>query len=260
MESDLKKCINKLNKDINRIDEKEYVNRIGLMLLPLLQHVGINPLKLKEEFKKISENSEIEIKKLKFYKFTDFISISDKIENYLSEFTDETHKILPKNVDIQSIDFLLYEILLNIYKHSKFKNAYIQFIIRDSDKIDICIIDDGIGIPGSFKEASFDFENDCESIYGAINGKTTDKEKYNLHGRGLNSSARITSLGFDGEMLIASGTGICIINKNGAKTYLNENKIKGTFIIIRINNKKIDNIYDYIKHEKINRITEVEHD
>lgn len=259
MENDLKKCINKLNKDINRIDDGENTTWIKLMILPLLQQGEINPLKL-GELMKISKNSKIEIKKLEFYKFSDFISISDKIEDYLSEFTEETHGLLPKNADIQSIDFLLYEILINIYKHSKFKNAYVQFNIHNDYNIDICIIDDGIGIPGSFKEASFDFENDCESIYGAINGETTDKEKYNLHGRGLNSSARITTLGFDGEMLIASGNGICTINKNGAKTYLNENKIKGTFIIIRIDNKKIDNIYGYLKHEKINRITEVEHD
>ena len=204
--------------------------------------------------KKISKNCKIEIKKLRFYKFDDFINISERIEEYLSELTDEIHAILPENVDIQSIDYLLYEILLNIYKHSKFENAYIQFIVYDSGNIDICIIDDGIEIPKSFKEANITFKNDCESIYGAINGETTDKEKYKLHGRGLNSSARITASGFNGEMLIASGTGICIINKDGAETYLNEHEIKGTFIIIRIDNKKIDNIYDYLKHEKINRI------
>ena len=102
-----------------------------------------------------------------------------------------------------------------------------------------------------------DFKNDSEAIFEAINGKTTDKEKYNLHGRGLNSTARITTLGFDGEMLIASKSGFCIITKNGAKTYENKNQINGTFIILRLSNKKIDNIYDYLKYEKINKINEV---
>ena len=258
MENDLKKCITELN-NIHRIKENEHANWIVLMFLPLLQSLKIDTSKLKENIE-IPENSKIEIKKLKFYRVDDFLKVSDKIEYYLSEFTDEIHEILPENGDIQGIDFLLYEILLNIYKHSKFENAYIQFIIHTDNKMDICIMDDGIGIPGSFKESSINFENDCESIYGAINGKTTDKEKYNLHGRGLNSSARIITLGFEGEMLIASGNGICLINQNGAKTYLNKNKIKGTFIIIRINNKKVENIYDYLKHEKINRITEVKHD
>lgn len=61
-------------------------------------------------------------------------------------------------------------------------------------------------------------------------------------------------------MLIASGNGICLINKKGAKTYDNKNKINGTFIILRINNKKIENIYEYLKYEKINKITEVKHE
>ena len=43
-------------------------------------------------------------------------------------------------------------------------------------------------------------------------------------------------------MLIASGKGICIINEHGAETYLNKNKMQGIFIVMRINNKKIDNL------------------
>ena len=103
-----------------------------------------------------------------------------------------------------------------------------------------------------------DYENDCEAIFEAVNGKTTDKEKYKLHGRGLNSSARVTTLGFNGEMLIASGTGICLINSEGIQTCKNKYKINGTFIILKIVNKKIDNIYDYSKYEKINKIEGVE--
>ena len=208
----------------------------------------------------LKKNSD-KIKKLKYYKIGDFINVSHKIESYLSELTDEISKILPENIDSQGMDFLLYEILINIYKHSKFENAYIQFDIKNNEKIiEIYIIDDGIGIPGSFRETSFDYDNDNEAIFDAINGKTTDKEKYNLHGRGLNSSARITTLGFDGEMLIASGRGICIINKNGAKTCNNEKKVNGTFINLRLNNIKIENIYEYLRFEKINRIAEVNHD
>lgn len=144
---------------------------------------------------------------------------------------------------MQSVNYILYEILRNIYKHSKFKNAYIQInYYRTIQNFDICIIYDSIGIPGSFSESAINYEQDDECIYNAINGKTTDKEKFNLHGRGLNSSVRITTLGFKGEMLIASGKEICIINEHGAETYLNKNKMQGTFIVMRINNKKIDNL------------------
>jgi hypothetical protein len=215
----------------------------------------------KEIKKKLKDFEDINIdksetKKLKFYEFNDFLNVSDKIEEYLSEFTDELEALLPKDADMQSINFLLYEVLINVYKHSKFKNANVQ--IDANGIINIIIHDDGIGIPGSFKEAGIEFFDDANAIYDALNGKTTDKEKFNLHGRGLNSTARITTLGFEGRMLISSWNGTCIITKNGIRKINNEIFIDGTFILLQINNKKIDNIYRYLKYEKINE--EVKHD
>lgn len=248
----LNEDMKKINKGIKTIDE--------ITLLPLLQHLTNSKSVRNEEIKNLFNSKSIQIKKLKFYEFNDFNKVSDKIENNLSEFTDEIQKILPKDSDRQSIDFLLYEILINIYKHSKFENAYVKINNYNNNHLGICIIDDGIGIHGSFKESSIYYKNDCEAIFEAINGKTTDKEKFNLHGRGLNSSTRITTLGFEGEMLIASGNGICIITKKGVKTQSNYNAIKGTYIIMNINQKKIENIYEYLRYERINKIKEEKND
>ena len=246
-----------LNQNIlNLNNNKNEINWNPLIILPLLQYMITNNYIEKDDLENII--SKKNILKLRFYKFSDFVRVSDKIEDYLSEFTDKLSELLPYNVDLQSIEFLLYEIFINIYKHSKFKNAYIELdICENEENINICIIDDGIGIPGSFREVSINFENDCNAIYGAINGETSDKEKFHLHGRGLNSTVRITTLGFGGEILIASGNGICIIKKEGAKTFLNDNRINGTFIILKIPNKKIDDIYKYLRYCKINKITEV---
>ena len=131
-----------------------------------------------------------------------------------------------------------------------------QIIIHRNENIDICIFDNGIGIPGSFKESLMDSKNDYEAIFDAINGKTTDKEKFVIHGMGLKSTARLTTLGFEGEVLISSGNGICEITKKGANPYLNTHEMNGTFVILRIKNKKIENIYEYLKYEKINNINE----
>ena len=152
---------------------------------------------------------------------------------------------------MQSINFLLYEILINVYKHSKFKNAYVE--IDNDETLDIAIYDDGIGIPQSFKEANLEYNGDSESIFEAVNGKTTDKEKYNLHGRGLNSTARITTLGFEGKMFIFSGNGCCLITKDGIQLNENKKSVTGTFILLQINNKKVDNIYNYLKYEIIHK-------
>lgn len=207
--------------------------------------------KLKEKINDTEQENSRNIKKLRYYEFNEFNIVSEKIEEYLSEFTDEIANILPKNADIQSINFLLYETLINIYKHSKFKNAFVK--IDNHDTLNIIIYDDGIGIPESFKEAQLEYNGDSESIFEAVNGKTTDKEKYNLHGRGLNSTARITTLGFGGEMIIMSGKGASLITKRGMRLYENEESINGTYILLQINNKKIDNIYGYLKYKPISK-------
>lgn len=132
--------------------------------------------KLKKKIKVFNdyktENHE-NIKKLKFYEFDDFLIVSEKIEEYLSEFTDKLENILPENADIQSINFLLYEILINVYKHSKFKNSFVE--IDNYETLDITIYDDGIKIPQSFKEANLEYNGDSESIFEAVNGKVIKK-------------------------------------------------------------------------------------
>lgn len=213
---------------------------------------------VKKKIEELKNSNEKTTKKLKFFEYSDFLNVSEKIEEYLSDLTDEIENSLPMDIDSQSINFILYEVLINTYKHSKFKNAYVQ--IDNNENLNIIIYDDGIGIPGSFKEANLHFDDDGKAIFEALNGKTTDKEKYNLHGRGLNSTARITTLGFEGQMIISSGNGLCLVTKSGINIQENENKLNGTFILLQINNKKIDNIYKYLKYEIINTINEVEHD
>ena len=206
--------IKELNMITSKIKNGEEFKLNLIIILPLLYFMKVNDFISCEEFNMILSNKSLKIKELKYYKFDDFTKVSDKIDDYLSDFTDDVNYLLPKNVDIQSIDFLLYEILNNVYKHSNFKNAYLQIITPPNDIIELCIFDNGIGIPGSFKSAHMESLNDYDAIYEAINGKTSDKEKYGLHGRGLNSTARLTTLGFNGEMLIASGKrGLCDYKK-----------------------------------------------
>ena len=253
MNNNLIENIDKLNQDLVNIENGNIIEiKNSMILLPQLQYLK-EKTDYEIDFNKLNVSKEIKIKKLKFFKFEDYINISDKIDEYLSTFSDEILEELPDDIDIQSINFLLYELLINIYKHSKFKNGFIH-ILTNNNQIEICILDDGIGIPGSFSEGLISYENDSDAIYESINGKTTDKEKYNLHGRGLNTSARITTLGFNGNMLIYSGFGACEINSQGAKLYENTHNMNGTFIILKINNKKVDNLYECIKHEKINKI------
>lgn len=252
----LNEYIKELNIITTKIKTKENVKLHLIIILPLLYFMRKNNIITPEEFQMIINNENLKIKELKYYNFNEFFKVSNEIEEYLSEFIDDIIDLLPPTIDYQGVYFLLYEMIINVYKHSKFKNAYIQIINHDENNIDICIFDNGIGIPGSFKESSIDSLNDCEAIYEAINGKTTDKEKFVIHGMGLNSTAKLTTLGFEGEMLIASGKGICEITEKGAKPYLNSHEIKGTFVILKIKNKKIKDIYEYLKFKNISKIKE----
>ncbi|WP_405308999.1 hypothetical protein [Methanobrevibacter sp.] len=236
-------------------------------LLPILQYMELhNVYKYKPHLatksylkkvlgKKKCTDTTIPLRKLKKFHYKDYFQVADKIELYLSDLTDEIVELIPSKVDAQSVNVLFYEMLTNIYKHSQCNTAYVlcQKYPR-VNTIDICIIDDGISIPGSFENEGIGFENDSEAIYDAINGRTTDKEKYNLHGRGLNTSANITSLGFGEEMLVASRKGVCTVNKRGVRTW-NKNMpfIDGTFVTLRINTNKIKNIHEYIKRREFNK-------
>ena len=55
---------------------------------------------------------ETKIIKLKKFKFDEYFTISDKIDEYLSKLSDEIINSLPAKTDVQSISFLLYELLL----------------------------------------------------------------------------------------------------------------------------------------------------
>lgn len=261
--SNLRK-LNKIIKDNEGnvvMDLSRYSFLAPPTLLPLLQYMELHKIEeycpnsqTEQYLEKIlgrekCSDTTIPLRKLKEYDYSDYFQVADEIEMYLSDLTDEIVELIAPNLDFQSINLLFYEMLTNIYKHSKCNNAYIlcQLYPR-ANTIDICIIDDGITIPGSFEEKDIGFVDDSEAIYDAINGRTSDKEKANLHGRGLNTTANITSQGFRGEMLIASRNGVCTVNQKGIRTWKNDMPcIDGTFVTLRINTNKIRNIYDYLK-------------
>lgn len=260
--SNLRKLDNiiKDNKNSNVMDLSRYSFLAPPTLLPLLQYMELHgiseylPNDLTKNYlekvlgKEKCSDTTIPLRKLKEFKYSDYFQVADEVEMYLSDLTDEIVELISPNLDFQSINLLFYEMLTNIYKHSQCDNAYIlcQKYPR-VNIIDICLIDDGITIPGSFEANCMDFVDDCEAIYEAINGRTSDKEKDNLHGRGLNTAANITSYGFRGEMLIASRNGVCTVNKRGIKTWKhNMPCIDGTFVTLRINTNKI-NIYNYLE-------------
>ena len=201
-------------------------------------------------------NTTIPLRKLKKFNYGDYFQAKNNIEIYLDELTNEIVDLLSMSgrYNTNCINTIFYEMLTNIYKHSLCEYAYILCQEYPSiDKVDVCVIDNGITIPGSFENENIEFFNDSEAIFDAVNCKTTDKEDEGLHGRGLNTIANLTSFGYGEELLISSRGGTCVIDRRGIDV-LPENKyyINGTFLSLRLNTNEI-NIYDYLEKNKIKR-------
>lgn len=143
--------------------------------------------------------------------------------------------------------YLVGEMVDNIYQHSEFNNAMVMAQKYPRKKYaDICFIDDGISINGSFKKKGLLLEEDYIAIEEAINGLSTkDKDR----GTGLNTNFRIFTEGLNGEILIISGGGGVLYGKHSHIPYIlkQENILDGTLINIRMPCPSQVNMYEYIR-------------
>jgi len=256
------KNIVKTHENSNVINLKMHRFLGAATLLPLLNYMTNNniseyvPHRETEKCldkvlgKKFDENTKIPFEKLPKH-------MSPK---RIGDFSSRLKPLLKNYIDYESFDLLLYETINNIYDHSRFNNAYtmIQQYPRE-DTTDICIVDDGVTIPGNFENVGMEFDNDAESILSAINGMSTDKYGYKIRGFGLNTIAQISTLCFKEEMVIASRKGLCVITDNGVRLYdIGDKYVDGTYIGIRINESKIDDLSSYyserVKFRKIGKI------
>ena len=105
-----------------------------------------------------------------------------------------------------AFNFVLEELMDNIYQHSDFNNACVLAQNYPSKQFaEISIFDDGISIPGCFESAGISYESDAHAIHQAIKGVST---KHEDRGRGLNDSIDMYTRGAKAEALIVSRNGI----------------------------------------------------
>jgi hypothetical protein len=144
---------------------------------------------------------------------------------------------------------LIDELVDNIYEHSEFSNAAVMAQRYDRKEIiELCILDDGISIPGSYKKhLGLEFDG-VKAIEEAINGRSTKSEE---RGHGLYDSIKLVSEGMSGEIMIVSGDGIFYRDKSNNKLYSlqDENyRLDGTLISIRLPFQRKDVLwYEYIQ-------------
>ncbi len=152
------------------------------------------------------------------------------------------------NENFQSFNYIISELVDNIYEHSKYTSAFIMVQKYDVKKfIEIAIIDNGISIPGSYERNYLKF-SDVVALQKALKGLST-KDKCE-RGFGLRTSMNVLTNGFNAECLIVSRGASVILTKNEKKFLELEPGFlfEGTFICSRIMmpKKEID-LYNYVE-------------
>lgn len=157
----------------------------------------------------------------------------------------------------EALNYLISELLDNIYEHSKSSNGYVfsQYLEREG-YIDLCIADTGITIFGSFKNANLFQEEidgkEVDALKLANEGYST-KNRPNAENRGfgISTSKDMLVTGMKGSFFMLSG-GAFHRHEKGNSDYIDIKNIfnwKGTIIFMRIPTKlpKGFNYIDYLE-------------
>lgn len=167
-------------------------------------------------------------------------TIREKLISKINSLIKENLK-LDENY-VTAVSYLISEITDNIIEHSGEERGWLMVQYYPSPEyLDICIIDTGKTILGSYQEYGFkDAETDSQAIESALAGiSTKDKER----GTGLRTSNAISSMGLQGDFALFSGNALFFRNK----IFNLPVSFPGTFVAMRIK-KGIKNfsIYSYV--------------
>ncbi len=153
-------------------------------------------------------------------------------------------KMLTTQLQIQgqlhsAISYLISEAFDNIVEHANIDNGWIM--VQNYKKkafFDICIVDSGIGILGSFQRMNFtDINTHAKAIQEAINGRST-KAGENARGYGIRTSRYMLVKGLEGKYLLFSGNAFYIwTNEQELINSLDSDfQWDGTIVALRIPN------------------------
>lgn len=153
-----------------------------------------------------------------------------------------------------TLRYIFSELIYNIYSHTSFEEklatqGYVYAKEYSDNVLDICIMDDGLSIPGRFSKSGKSFRNECHAIEIAISNNSTISDDGYERGNGLWSTLKLVVEENNGQALIISNKGcLNILNKKKYKYSISDNNgiFKGTLISLRLNKFEIQNFHDCI--------------
>jgi hypothetical protein len=148
-----------------------------------------------------------------------------------------------------TVRYLLWELIDNIYQHSDFSSAFVMFQKYPLKGFtELCIIDNGISIPKSYELKKYRFKTDIEAFQLALKGISTKSDRE--RGYGFRTSLEILRKGLSSTCFIASRNAALIADRETLEVCSigKLNIYQGTIISTRIpeTSKKV-NLYDYLE-------------
>lgn len=180
--------------------------------------------------------------------------------NTIDSITASLQKIIQKQAKLpanftSALSYLISEVTTNIHDHSQSSYGYMfsQYLEREGC-INICIVDNGISIAGSFQKSDkFKKEqlgNDGDILNMALSHCSTknlpDQEN---RGFGLPTSKKMLAEGMGGSFLIVSGNAFHRHDQHGEQTAVLPEAIgwDGTFVLLKIPVRLPDD-FNYLKY------------
>lgn len=154
---------------------------------------------------------------------------------------------------------IVSELANNVYDHARGENDVIDSFIFSKHypnlkKLDICVVDDGLSIPGLFDKSNVSFIDDCHALEKAIGTFSTVSDTFFERGNGLRTITRLVAEGNGGELLLVSRNGLLHICGENYNYFLLDEKhtFNGTLVCLRLNRYEIQNIYQLLEPQKLN--------
>jgi len=114
---------------------------------------------------------------------------------------------------VEAFSYILGELVSNMYEHARFTNAFCMAQLYKKMKfVEVCFLDDGISIPGSFREYGLIYDNHTTALVEALNGQSTKQDKG--RGCGLGTSVSLLLEGLKSRVLVISNKG-CLYLEDG---------------------------------------------
>lgn len=149
--------------------------------------------------------------------------------------------------NLSGVRYPMGELVDNVDQHSHCDNgALLVQNYPNKPFLDLCVADDGVGIPGSYDRYGVEYDDDEDALRQATRGTSTKEDRGYERGFGLETTTRMVCDGQDGRVLIASGDAVLYGQHGSLRSVHTETKWPGTVLVARM--REPNQSFNYIEY------------